>query len=362
MPNPRSLIASTANKNLEQALREKLKLRSELTGNLGELGPLAIRLGLIQNTLKPRLDAPQLTLFASDHGVAVDGVCGIGKPDTPRVMQALLTSQLPVSVFANIRGMGLNIVDCGVAEPVQSHPRLMARKIAHGTRNLRITAAMSLDQAHAAIRAGMEIADALPGNVVACAGLGLGSHESAALVLSKLSGTAVRELVLPGMQMKPEQESLLMMVLQTAQSRHAELDDAVEVLAACGGFEIAMMVGVMLVAASKRHLIMVDGLPACAALLVASSIAPTVTEYCVFCRSHGHPGLTRALKIFQAMALLELGMDCIDGTGATLALPLLQSAAALLTELAEGEEPGPSQPADIGEAQPEPASPPPSST
>ena len=147
--------------------------------------------------------------------------------------------------------------------------------------------------------------------------------------------------------MKSDQEALLMMVMQTAQGRHRELTDAVEILAACGGFEIAMMVGVMLVAASKRHLIMVDGMPACAALIVASRIAPTVTDYCVFCRSHGHPGLTRALKLFQALAMLELGMDCIDGTGATLAFPLARSAAALLTELAEDEDPGPSLPADI---------------
>jgi len=343
----RSLINPTSNPRLEQALREKLKRRSDLTGHLGELEPLAVRLGLIQNTLKPRLESPQLALFASDHGVAVDGVCGIGKPDTSRVVQGLLTAQLPVAVFASLHGMALNVVDCGVAESVQPHPRLMARKIAHGTRNLRFTSAMTLDQAHAAIRAGMEIADALPGNLLACAGLGIGSHESAALVLSGLSSAPVREFVLPGMQMKPEQEALLMMVMQTAQSRHGELDDAVEILAACGGFEIAMMVGVMLVAASKRHLIMIDGLPACAALLVAARIAPTVSDYCVFCRSHGHPGLTRALKLFQSMAMLELGLDCIDGTGATLAFPLARSAAALLTEVAEGEEPGPTLPAGM---------------
>ena len=118
-------------------------------------------------------------------------------------------------------------------------------------------------------------------------------------------------------------------------------------LAAFGGFEIAMMVGLMMVAAGKRHLIMVDGLAACAALVVGSHIAPTVVDYCVFCRSHDHRGLDRALALFQASAMLELGMDSTDGTGATLAWPLIRSAAALLTELAEGEDPGPSQPGAI---------------
>lgn len=343
----RSLISPTSNALLEQALRDKLKRRSETTGKLGELEPLAVRIGLIQNTLKPRFEAPQLAVFASDHGLAVDGVCtsSAGQPSTATLVNNLLNSQLPVAVFARIQGMALNVVDCGVAESVQPHPRLLARKIAHGTRNLRVTNAMSLDQAHAAIRAGMEIADALPGNVLACAGVGIGSHESAALVLSGLSGSPVQNLLLPGAPTQSEAESLLMMVMQTAQGRHGQLSDAVEVLAACGGFEIAMMVGVMLVAASKRHLMVIDGLPACAALMVASRIAPTVTDYCVFCRSHSHAGLTQALSLFQAMALLELGMESTDGTGATLAYPLLRSAAALLTEVAEGEDPGPSLPA-----------------
>ena len=81
--------------------------------------------------------------------------------------------------------------------------------------------------------------------------------------------------------------------------------------------------------------------------MVAARIAPTVTDYCVFCRSHGHPGLSTTLGLFKTLALLELGMESTDGTGATLAFPLVLSSAALLTEVAEGEEAGPSQPADI---------------
>jgi nicotinate-nucleotide--dimethylbenzimidazole phosphoribosyltransferase len=89
---------------------------------------------------------------------------------------------------------------------------------------------------------------------------------------------------------------------------------------------------------------MIDGMAACAALMLASRIATPVTDYCVFCRSHGHRGLDKALHLFRASALLELGMDSTDGTGATLAWPLVRSAAALLTEVADGEDPGPSRP------------------
>ncbi|MBW8828039.1 MAG: nicotinate-nucleotide--dimethylbenzimidazole phosphoribosyltransferase [Burkholderiales bacterium] len=343
----RSLIAPTTNPTLEQALADKLKRRSETTGALGELEPLAIRLGLIQNTLKPRFRAPQLALFAADHGLAVDGISAPGRASTGKIVHSLLTSQLPVSVFARIQGLELSVVDCGVSEPVIPHARLLARKIAHGTRNSRVVSAMSIEQAHAAIRAGMEIGDALPGNVVACAGLGIGSNESSALVLSRLTGANVRDLVNAGPAMKPDDLAHLQVVLFGAQGRHKDVTDPVEVLAAFGGFEVAVMVGVMLVAGSKRHLVIVDGMAACAALMVASRIAPAVTDYCIYCRSHSHQGLDIALSLFHTTALLELGMESMDGTGATLAWPLVKSAAALLTEVAEGEDPGPSQPASI---------------
>ena len=343
----RSLISPTSNPLLEQALRNKLERRAETTGSLGELEPLAVRLGLIQNTLKPRFRTPQIAIFAADHGIAVEGLEPKGRQSTALLSSQLLTSRLPVAVFARIQGLELSVVDCGIAESVAPHARLLARKIAHGTRNSRVTSAMSLDQAHAAIRAGMEIADSLVGNVVVCAGIGVGSHESAALVLSRLSGLNLSDLLIAGPDMEEARLAHLLAVLQGAQARHKDEVDPVEVMAAFGGFEMAMMVGVMLVAGSKRHLIIVDGMPACAALMVASRIAPAVTDYCVYCRSHSHQGLNHALSLFHASALLELGMESTDGTGATLAWPLVRSAAALLTEVAEGEDPGPTQPGAI---------------
>jgi nicotinate-nucleotide--dimethylbenzimidazole phosphoribosyltransferase len=349
MSSYHNLISPTGNTHLEVALREKLLRRSQTTGELGELEPLAVRLGLIQKTLKPRFNAPQIVVFAADHGIAVDGIGSEDRHSTAQLVQALLTSRMPLSVFARIQGLELSVVDAGVAEPVSPHPRLLARKIAHGTRNSRVTSAMSLEQAHAGIRAGMEIGDSLSGNAVVCAGVGVGSIQASALVLSRLANVPVREFVASGPSMKPRDLANMMAVLQASQGRHRDVSDPVEVLAAFGGFEIAMMVGLMMVAAGKRQLIIVDGLAACAALVVGSHIAPTVVDYCVFARSHAHLGLDRALALFQATALLEVGMDSTDGTGATLAWSLIRCAAALLTEVAEGEEPGPTLPGEMSD-------------
>jgi nicotinate-nucleotide--dimethylbenzimidazole phosphoribosyltransferase len=340
----RSLIASSSNPLLERALREKLQRRAEQAGILGELEPLALRLGLMQNTLKPRFLDPQLVVFAADHGLAVDGLAPPGRKQTQDQVRQLLAGQWPMAVFARSQQIELSVVDCGIAADMPTHDRLLMRKIAHGTRNARVGPAMTLDQAHSAMRAGMEIGDSLRGNVLICAGLGVGAQESAGLVLSRLTDTPIRELVVSGPQMPADLIGHLMVVLQGSQGRHKAVTDPVEVMAAFGGFEMAVMVGVMLVAASKRHLLMIDGMTACAALMLAARIATPVTDYCVFCRSHSHAGLDRALGLFRASALLELGLESADGTGAALAWPLVRSAAALLTEVADGEDPGPSQP------------------
>ena len=343
----RSLIAPTSNALLERSLIEKLARRAEASGSLGELEPLAVRLGLMQNTLKPRFRDPQLVVLAADHGTAVDGIHAPEQQSTHDQVRHLLSGQLPVAVFARIQQITLTVVDSGVAEDIAAHDRLLMRKIAHGTRNARVGSAMTLDQAHAAMRAGMEIGDTLRGNMLICAGIGVGSHLSAALLLSRLSDSPVRELLASGDGMDPAALAHLTAIATGAQGRHRELNEPIELLAAFGGFEIAMMVGAMLVAASKRHLLMIDGMAACAALMLASRIATPVTDYCVFCRSHGHRGLDQALQLFRASALLELGMDSTDGTGATLAWPLVRCAAALLTEVADGEDPGPSRPIPV---------------
>ena len=145
MATPRSLVSPTTQPLLEKALREKLQRRSEVGGSLGELEPLAIRLGLMQNSLKPRFRDPQLLVFAADHGLAVDGIAGPKGRATHETVRMLLTNQLPLTVFARSQQLEVTVVDCGMAEKMTPHDRLLMRKIAHGTRNARVSAAMSLE-------------------------------------------------------------------------------------------------------------------------------------------------------------------------------------------------------------------------
>jgi nicotinate-nucleotide--dimethylbenzimidazole phosphoribosyltransferase len=345
MPDHRPLIGHTANPELEEALRAKLQRRRDAAGGFGELEPLALRLGLMQGHEEPRFRTPQLMLFASDHGIAVDGIASPSGPTTARQVQSLLTGQWPLAAFARAQGLALTVVDAGVAERLPALEGLLTRKIAHGTRNARVGPAMSLEQALAAVRAGIEIADTTTGNAVGCAGLGIGSAESAALVLSRLTDLPVRELLRSDAHMPTHRLAHLMVIAQGAHSRHRGAHDPVEVLAALGGFDIAMMAGVMLGAARRRSLLLVDGLAACAALCIAQRVDAGVIDYALFARSHGHQGLDLALGLFQASSLLELGLESIDGTGTVLAWPLVNSAALLLSGVKDPvpvSEPAPS--------------------
>ncbi len=332
------LIPPTDNPVLERVLRARLEQRRALCGSLGALEAIALRLGLIQNAESPSFPSGRIIVFAADHGLAVDDIGGPAPRSTAATVAALLDESLPLAAFARLHGLELTVVDSGVAESLKPGPHLLARKIAHGTRNSRVGVAMSTEQAHAAIRAGMEIGHKLGGSAVACAGIGSGATESAALLLSCMSGAPLRELVDSRPSLAEALRAHRLRVLEDARNRHGHREDPVELLAAVGGFEAAMMAGLMLAAASRRRLIIVDGLAACAALLVASEIAPAVPDYCVYVRSNPLPAFVNALALFGNPAPLEFGFDALDGTGATLAWPVLRSAAALLADLPRSRE------------------------
>jgi len=342
-----SLISPTANPELERALRERLARRSAIAGGFGELEPLAVRLGLIQASLTPKFQNPVLALFAADHGLAVEGVGAQWGRSTHDQAMLALQGRLPCAVLARLHGLQLQVIDCGIAEDLSPHPKLQLRKVAHGTRNSIFGPAMSRENLHAALRVGMEIANNLRGNVLACAGMGMASNECAALLLARLDSRLLRALLSPAALPWID-------LLEGVLSRHREALDAMDAMAAFGGYEIAVMAGAMLVAASKRMLILVDGLPACAALRCAASIAAPVMDYVMFCRSNREPGLDAALHGFQAGTLLSLGMDSADGTGATLAWPLVRSAAALLSDVHEFPlQPAPAAGANLPTEAPE---------
>lgn len=335
-------IDATADLALEARLRHKIDHKTKPLGALGALESLALQLGLIQRSESPALREPQMVVFAADHGIAAEGVSAFPQAVTVQMVGNMLAGGAAINVFARQHGFALQVVDAGVAADLPAHPQLLARKIAMGTKNLCAEPAMSRAQAEAALTAGMQVVQALPGNVVAFGEMGIANTSPAALLLARLSGVSIPDATGRGTGLDDVQLLRKQAVLARALLRHpatAPLNVMGE-LAALGGFEIAMMTGAMLQAASERRVVLVDGFIAGAAALVALALAPAVRGYLVFCHRSAETGHRLLLAQLAAKPLLELDLRLGEGTGALLAWPLVQSAANFLNEMASFESAG----------------------
>ncbi|AYQ28327.1 MULTISPECIES: nicotinate-nucleotide--dimethylbenzimidazole phosphoribosyltransferase [unclassified Polaromonas] len=333
-------IERTANASLEAKLRHKIDHKTKPLGALGRLESLALQLGLIQQSDTVTLREPQMVVFAADHGIADEGVSAFPQAVTVQMVGNMLAGGAAINVFARQHGFVLQVADAGVAADLPVHPQLLQRKIAHGTRNIANEAAMTPAQAQAALQAGMDIVQNLPGNVVAFGEMGIANTSAAALLFARLAGVSIDDATGRGTGLDDVQLAHKRRVLAAALVRHAGATQPLDVLAALGGFEIAMMAGAMLQAASERRVVLVDGFIAGAAALMARALAPAVQDYLVFCHQgneHGHRLLLAHLK---AQPLLALDLRLGEGTGALLAWPLVQSAAGFLNEMASFESAG----------------------
>ena len=333
-------IDSTANAVLAARLQHKIDHKTKPLGALGQLENLALQLGLIQRSEALAFEKPQMVVFAADHGVAVEGVSAYPQAVTMQMVANMLAGGAAINVLARQHGFALQVVDAGVASDLPDHPQLIKRKIAHGTHNLATGPAMTAHQLNAALQAGADVLASLPGNLVAFGEMGIANTSAAALLLHRLAGVSIVDASGRGTGLTDPQLLHKQAVLSKAAALHAAAREPLDALAALGGFEIAMMTGAMLRAASERRVILVDGFIAGSAALVACALAPAAKDYMVFCHRSAERGHHLMLAHLTARPLLDLDMRLGEGTGALLAWPMVQSAALLLNEMASFESAG----------------------
>lgn len=334
-------IAPTSDLHLDLILRQRLLPAGYPAHGLGQIEELALQLARIQNTADLHfdllaLDAPQLVVFAADHGLVDEGICTMAPSMTEQQVLELVRGEAPASALAGLHGFDLTVVDAGLAAPVRvpagSRPKapLQTRKIGYGTRNTMLSAAMSPAQAVSALHAGMDVVRHLPGNVLALGDVGVCNTASAALLLSRLCGVPLADACGQDPSLDETQNRLRLEKLFVAASRHRKATATLDVLATMGGFDIAMMAGAMLQAASERRVVLVDGFAGGAAALVARQLVPAVMDYLVFSHRSADPGHRLLLIHLQVRPLLDLELRVSQGLGALLAWPLLQASQQLL--------------------------------
>ena len=333
-------IEATANSGLAPKLQHKIDHKTKPLGALGQLETLALQLGLIQRSETLDLTQPQMLVFAADHGVAAEGVSAFPQAVTMQMVANMLAGGAAINVLARQHGFALRVVDAGVASDLADHPQLIKRKIAHGSHNLATGPAMTAHQLNAALQVGSDVLTSLPGNVVAFGEMGIANTSPAALLLHRLAGVSMPEVTGRGTGLTDPQLLHKQTVLSKAAALHASATAPLDALAALGGFEIAMMTGAMLQAASERRVILVDGFLAGSAALVACALVPAAKDYMVFCHRSAERGHHLLLAHLKARPLLDLDMRLGEGTGALLAWPLVQSAALLMNEMASFDSAG----------------------
>lgn len=327
-------IESVTDVRLEAKLRHKIDNKTKPVGALGKIEDLALQLGLIQRSDVITFQDPQMVVFAADHGIATEGVSAFPPAVTVQMVANMLAGGAAINVLARQHGFALSVVDAGVAADLEDHPVLVKRKIAYGTKNSCQASAMTEDELDSALQAGAETVRALPGNIMAFGEMGIANTSSAALLLHRLTDITLLQATGRGTGLGDTQLLHKRKVLMRAASRHPQAVQPLQVLAAMGGFEIAMMLGAMLQAASERRVILVDGFIAGTAALVAQKLVPQAQHYMVFCHRSAERGHRLLLAHLNARPLLDLDLRLGEGTGALLAWPLVQSAARLMNEMA----------------------------
>jgi nicotinate-nucleotide--dimethylbenzimidazole phosphoribosyltransferase len=321
-------------------LQARIDSKTKPLGALGRLEALALQLGLIQRSINPVLTEPQLVVFAADHGLTARGVSAYPSDVTWQMVENFLAGGAAVSVLARQHGLALTVVDAGVRHDFEPRAVLLQRKVAPGTADSSATAAMTAGQCQQALQAGVDVVRGLPGNVLLLGEMGIGNTSSAALLMSRLCGEAINTCSGRGTGLDDAGLARKRAVLQEVLSLHANATQPLDVLAAFGGFEIAMMAGAALQAAAERRVVVVDGFICGAAVLVASRLSPAVLDYCVFAHRSDEAGHALMLRHLQVLPLIDMGLRLGEGSGGALAWPLIVSATVFLRDMASFESAG----------------------
>ena len=327
----------TTDHDLAAEIQALIDGKAKPPGALGRIEEIALRLALIRGGSDVRIDKALLLIFAGDHGLTQSGVSSYPSAVTQAMVATFLAGRASANAFARAVGAEVAVVDAGVAAQLAPHPGLIDAKIALGTQDASREAAMTAAQADLALARGAEVScdnlEAGGFDVLLLGEMGIGNSASAALLMHRLAPAPLGECIGVGAGHDADGLKRKADVLAAAAARSAVTSPR-EVLAEFGGFEIGMMAGAILGAASLRKPVIIDGFIGSAAALLAVRLEPGVAHNLFFAHRSAERGHHRMLEAIGAAPLLDLSLRLGEGTGALLALPLLRAAAHLLTDVA----------------------------
>ena len=342
----------------ESAMTAARQLQERLTkpaGSLGALEDLSVRLAGLAGMCPPPLPTPAaVAIFAGDHGVHAQRVTPWPQEVTAQMVGNFLAGGAVVNAFARQAGASVAVVDVGVANPLpgldsddvggDGIPRLVSAAVRRGTRDMTVTAALTRDEARAAVEVGIRIAGDLidaGAGILLTGDMGIGNTTPSATLIAAFTGVDAAEATGRGTGVDDPTYQHKIEVVRSALRRHTpDPADPLGVLAAVGGLEHAALTGLVLGAAARRVPVLLDGVIAVSAALAAAAFAPDAVGAMVAGHRSAEPGATIALRRLGLDPLIDLGLRLGEGTGALLALPVVTGAVRVLHEVATFDSAG----------------------
>jgi nicotinate-nucleotide--dimethylbenzimidazole phosphoribosyltransferase len=348
---PASLLADTlaavrpADAAAITQARERQERLTKPSGSLGVLEDLSVRLAGLTGQCPPPLPEPGVVaVFAADHGVHAQGVTPWPQEVTAQMVANFLAGGAVVNAIAAQAGAEVCVVDVGVAAALPPAPGLLPRKVRPGTADMTQGPAMSPDEAQRAVEAGIETARDLvaAGNRCLVTGdMGIANTTASAALISVFTGAPAQEVTGRGTGIDDETWERKVSAVRRALARNQpDPAEPLTALAAVGGLEHAALAGFLLGGAALRVPVVLDGVIACAAALVARAFSADVVDYLIAGHMSTEPGARRALTALGLRPLLDLDMRLGEGSGAALALPIVAAAARVLRDVATFDSAG----------------------
>ena len=332
------------------AARDRQDRLTKPLGSLGRLEEIAIQVAGIQGCARPEVSPKAVFVLAGDHGVVAEGVTAYPQSVTAQMLANFVAGGAAINVLARQVGARVVLADMGVAAEVEPTAGLAGTKVAPGTRNFAEVPAMTRSEAVRSLETGIGLVErecARGLRLAATGDMGIGNTTASAAMIAALTGRPPRSVTGRGTGIDDARLARKTAVIERALALHRpDPDDPLDVLMKVGGFEIGGLAGVIIGAAAHRVPVVLDGLISGAAALVAVGLAPRVRDFLIAGHLSPEPGHRVCLRHLRLRPLLDLGMRLGEGTGAALAMALVEAAVRALNEMATFEEAGVDQAAE----------------
>lgn len=329
----------------DAAARERQGRLTKPPGSLGVLEDVSVQLAALSGECPPPMPAPAaVAVFAGDHGVHAQGVTPWPQEVTAQMVANFAAGGAVINALAAQAGVEVVVVDVGVAAALDAIPGVLARNVRRGTRDMTVEAALTRDEAVAALEVGIQVAQSLVDRGFRClltGDMGIANTTPSAALVAAFTGAPPETVTGRGTGIDDAMWAHKVDVVTRALELHRpNADDPIGVLGAVGGLEHAALAGYLLGAAAARVPVILDGVIACSAALAARALAPDAVAAMIAGHRSVEPGASVALEALALTPLVDLDLRLGEGSGAALALPIVQGAARVLRDVATFDSAG----------------------